>query len=307
MTTHFLDCTDANLHAFWSRELPPVLTIDSGDTVTFRTLDADWGLEPVTTFTPGGPPPRRRATGIGGDTDGHALTGPVFVRGAEPGMTLAVRFDVLVPGPWGFTWAGKSPLAEGEVMHRWTLDPAAGRGRNQHGHAVALRPFMGVIGLPPAEPGRHSTTPPRANGGNLDCKELVVGSTLYLPIAVPGALFSVGDGHAAQGDGEVSRTAIECPMDDVTLTLTLRDDLPLAAPRAETPAGWLTFGFAPGLDAAGQMALSAMLDLMAGTFHVSRIDAFALASVVVDLRVTQIVNDLCGVHALLPHGAVEVE
>jgi acetamidase/formamidase len=304
MTSHFLDCIPANLHAFWSPDLPPVLTIDPGDTVTFRTLDADWGLDPVTDFTPGSAPPRRRARPPNGDTDGHALTGPVAVRGAQPGMALAVRFDRLVVGPWGFTWAGKSPLAEGEVIHRWTLDAAAGLGRNHLGHTVALRPFMGVIGLPPAEPGHHSTTPPRPQGGNLDCKELVEGSTLYLPIAVPGALFSVGDGHAAQGDGEVSRTAIECPMDEVTVTFTLRDDLPLTAPRAETPAGWLTFGFGPDLDAAGQMALDQMLDLLAGTYGISRLDAFALASVAVDLRITQIVNQLCGCHALLPRGAI---
>lgn len=304
MATHFLDCTPDNLHAFWSPGLPPVLTIDPGDTVTFRTLDADWGLDPVTEFTPGGAPPRRRASPPGGDTDGHALTGPVAVRGARPGMTLAVRFDRLVVGPWGFTWAGKSPLVEGEVMHRWTLDAAAGLGRSHLGHTVALRPFMGVIGLPPAEPGHHSTTPPRPQGGNLDCKELVEGSTLYLPIAATGALFSVGDGHAAQGDGEVSRTAIECPMDEVTVTFALRDDLPLTAPRAETPAGWLTFGFGPDLDSAGQMALDQMLDLLASLYRISRLDAFALASVAVDLRITQIVNDLCGCHALLPHRAI---
>src|SRR5207247_9765369 len=110
------------------------------------------------------------------------------------------------------------------IVHAWTLDAETMTGRNHHGHTISLRPFMGILGMPPDEPGRHSTSPPRIWGGNLDCKELVAGSTLYLPIPVAGALFSVGDGHAAQGDGEVSGTAIECPMDRVELTFRVRED-----------------------------------------------------------------------------------
>ena len=140
---------------------------------------------------------------------------------------LRIRIEAVVPGGWGTTYANARPTAyneryglTGSAVHRWTLDPVAGTGRNQHGHTVALRPFLGVIGMPPAEPGRHSTIPPRPHGGNLDCRELVAGSTLWLPIPVDGALLSVGDGHAAQGDGEVSGTAIECPMERVDLTLS---------------------------------------------------------------------------------------
>jgi acetamidase/formamidase len=220
-------------------------------------------------------------------------------------MTLAVRIDALRPGAWGWTWAG-GKLVEGEVLHLWTLDADRLRGHNQHGHSVVLRPFMGVMGMPPAEAGQHATVPPRVAGGNIDCKELVVGSTLYLPIAVLGGLFSVGDGHAVQGDGEVSRTAIECPMDEVTLTFHLRDDLHLATPRAETPIGWLTFGFDTDLDVAAQIALDAMIGLMAEHYELARVDALALASLVVDLRITQIVNQVCGVHAVLPHGAIQM-
>ncbi|MCI0395289.1 MAG: acetamidase/formamidase family protein [Chloroflexi bacterium] len=306
MATYVIEPDEQTLHGFFSPELPPILTIESGDTVRFRTLDADWGLEPFTEFLPSGPAPRRQATTKVGGPMGHALCGPVAIRGAEPGMALAVRIDGLRPGAWGWTWAG-GELVEGEVMHFWELDGQALRGRNQHGHTVLLRPFMGVMGMPPAEPGQHSTTPPRATGGNIDCKELVAGSTLYLPVAVPGGLFSVGDGHALQGDGEVSRTAIECPMDEVTLTFELRDDLCLATPRARTPAGWLTFGFAEDLDVATQIALDAMLDLMAGQYGLARVDALALASLVVDLRVTQIVNQVRGIHALLPHGAIQFD
>src|SRR5262249_12303786 len=160
--------------------------------------------------------------------------------------------------------------------------PATMTGRNHLGHTVALRPFMGVMGMPPDEPGSHSTVPPRLCGGNLDCKELVTGSTLYLPIAVPGALFSVGDGHAVQGDGEVGGTAIECPMKRLDLTFTVRDDFPVTVPTAFSPAGWLTMGIGADLDTATFMALEAMFALMDRLFGVSRIDAIALASVAVD-------------------------
>src|SRR5438105_11776630 len=123
-------------------------------------------------------------------------------------------------------------------------------GESANGRRIALRPFMGVMGMPPDEPGVHSTTPPRPTGGNIDCKELVAGSTLFLPIAVPGGLFSVGDGHGVQGDGEVCTTAIECPMERVELGFRLRDDIHLRYPRAHTPAGWITLGFDRDLDEA---------------------------------------------------------
>jgi acetamidase/formamidase len=163
---------------------------------------------------------------------------------------------------------------------------------------------MGVLGMPPAEPGEHSTIPPRWHGGNLDCRELVAGSTLYLPIPVEGALFSVGDGHAAQGDGEVSGTAIECPMERVDLTFEVVDDVPVAAPMAETPAGTITMGLGETVDDAMYQALDGMFDELGRRYGLTRPDAIALASVVVDLRVTQIVNQTVGAHAVLPRDAV---
>jgi len=189
-------------------------------------------------------------------------------------------------------------VGEGTV-HAYTLDAETMTGANQHGHVVALRPFLGVMGMPPAAPGRHSTTPPRRCGGNLDCRELVTGSTLYLPIEVDGALFSCGDGHAAQGDGEVSGTAIECPMDRAELTFRLREDLPPGTPIARTPAGWVTMGLDEDLDAAAIVALEAMLALLGRERGLSRLDALAVATLQVDLRITQMVNEVRGVHALL--------
>jgi acetamidase/formamidase len=152
----------------------------------------------------------------------------------------------------------------------------------------------------------HPTAPPRCWGGNIDCKELVAGTTLFLPIPVDGALFSAGDGHARQGDGEVSQTAIECPLDRLELTLSVDDRVQLRTPIAWTPAAWLTFGFDEDLDEAAAVAVEAMLDLMQRELQVDRTDALALASVVVDLRVTQLVNGVKGVHAVLSHDAIRM-
>ena len=173
----------------------------------------------------------------------------------------------------------------------------------ERGLHVALAPFLGVMGMPPDEAGRHSTAPPRRSGGNIDCKELVAGTTLYLPISVDGALFSAGDGHAAQGDGEVSGTAIECPVERAELTLEL-SDLELRTPIARTGASWIAFGFSEDLDLAAEEAMATMLDLMEREFQLDRDYALALSSVIVDLRVTQIVNGVKGVHAMLRDDAI---
>ncbi len=310
MTLHLVEPERHTLHRAFSRDLPPILEIEPGDTVRFRTLDADWNLEPRQSTVYLEQP--RRFEPRGEHDDGHALCGPIAVRGAEPGMTLTVRVDAIRSGRWGYTAVGGWPhpinqrfgFAEQGTYLLWTLDPDAGTGHDQHGHTLTLRPFMGVMGMPPAEPGWHSTVPPRPMGGNIDCKELIAGSTLYLPIAVPGGLFSVGDGHAAQGDGEVCVTAIECPMEQVDLRFGLEPELRLTTPRAHTPAGWITFGFHENLDEAMLMALEAMIELMCDLHGLARQEAFGLASLLVDLRITQIVNQQRGVHALLPHGAV---
>lgn len=308
-TLHTLYPEPATLHGHFSRDLAPVLTINSGDSVRFQCLDSGWGLEPHN----GVDIHRREMPKPRGDTDnGHALTGPVFIRGAQPGMTLAVRIDTIQVGEWGTTMSGGWPNAWNErlglvdkgVFHIWTFNHEAKTARNQHGHTVTLRPFMGVYGMPPAEPGVHSTIPPRPTGGNIDCKELVVGSTLYLPIAVEGGLFSTGDGHATQGDGEVSITAIECPMERVDLHFDVLEDMPLTTPIANTPAGWVTMGFHEDLDEALVIALEAMLTLLKRLHGLERADALALASLTVDFRVTQVVNQVRGIHAVLPHGAI---
>ncbi len=310
MARYRLEATSDTLHGKFTRELLPALTISAGDTIECATFDASWGLKQRTNKVE----PRHKVAPRKPEwDDGHALTGPIAINGAEPGMVLAVEVGNLVPGAWGWTAAGGSTRGFNDrlgvatppaALLHWSIDRTTMTASNQRGHTVALRPFMGVMGVAPAEPGLHSTIPPRRVGGNIDCRELITGSTLFLPIEVPGALFSVGDGHGAQGDGEVGGTGLECPMQNVELTFTLRDDLPLSMPCASTPAGWITFGFDPDLNEATVMALNGMLDHLTTQYRLDRNDALALASIVVSLHITQIANGVHGVHAILPHDSV---
>jgi acetamidase/formamidase len=302
---HEIPLERRTLHGHFSRDLEPVLAVDPGDSIAFSCLNAGWRDSRMEAYAD-----RRQDDSLDA---GHALVGPIEVRETRAGQVLVVKIDEVTIGPWGVTDAGGwyTPLNErlgvheGEnVVLHWDLDPAAGVGRDQRGREVSLRPFLGVIGMPPADPGIHPTAPPRPTGGNIDCKELVAGTTLFLPIAVDGALLSAGDGHAAQGDGEVSQLAIEAPVERAQLTLSVRDDLELAWPAAWTPDAWLTFGFDEDLDEAAAIAIEGMLDLIGRELGLERREALAFASVVVDLRVTQLVNGARGVHARIAHDAV---
>ena len=206
-------------------------------------------------------------------------------------QVLAVRIDEVAPGSWGVTFGGAA--APDRLGARRTGSGAAA------GRSVRLAPFLGVLGMPPAEPGVHSTIPPRRCGGNIDCKELVAGTTLYLPIPVDGALFSAGDGHAAQGDGEVSGTAIEAPVEATA------DARPARRPRARVAArahrrrlAHVRLRRAPRAWRRGSPSTGCSTCWSASTAS-PREDALALASIVVDLRVTQVVNEALGVHAVL--------
>jgi len=281
--------------------------IESGDTVVFRTFDASGYLEKVKAD---GTTPRMDRSGA---PSGHTLCGPLAIAGARTGQTLEVEIRDVRPGSWGWTGSGGFPtplndrlgVTDSEwLMMIWTIDRDALTAVNQWGHIVALRPFMGVMGMPPDEPGSHNTGPPRFCGGNLDCKELVAGTKLYLPIAVDNALFSIGDGHGVQGDGEVSGMAIECPMERVEVKLTVLDSPKLTMPRAWTPEGWLTFGLNTELNEAVAMAIDQMLGLMDELLGQPRTTALGLASLFVDVRITQLVNGVVGAHAVLPHAAI---
>lgn len=306
MTTHTLNPTPETTHRCFSREVAPVLTIAPGDSVRvatpdatgYRRLNAQFGLAiPELPRDPHEPGP-------------HTLCGPIAIRGAEPGDTLEIRLDALHPGAWG--WTSSGPFGAGrwlglteETNIGWKLDGGRGVAEDTEGLGlrVPLRPFLGIMGNAPDEAGVHSTGPPRRTGGNLDCRELVVGSTLWLPIAVEGALFSLGDGHAAQGDGEVAGPAIEAAFDQVDLTFALLKRRQSEWPTARTPAGFITFGFGDTLDEAVRPALAGMIEHMQEQYRLSRAYAVALATATVSLRVTQIVNGVVGVHALLPPDA----
>jgi acetamidase/formamidase len=301
MTAHRLDPTPETTHDAFSAAHEPVLRVDPGDTVVVGSLDASGHL--ARQRTPGEQRPLMFA-----ERRGHCLTGPIAVTGAAPGDLLAVRLVDVRPGEWGWTKAGgvhtpvteRLGVADTAAWLLWELDAAAGTATESRGFVRALAPFLGVIGVAPAEPGEHSTIPPRPGcGGNIDCRSVVAGSTLYLPVAVPEALLYLGDGHAAQGDGEVGGTAVECPM-TTELVVDLAADRPLRSVHAETPEGRVTFGFDADLNAAAGDALADMVTWLQTLHELDRPTALALASTCVDLRVTQIANRTWGVHAVLP-------
>ena len=286
MALHKLPCEQWALHGHFSRDLEPVLSMDPGETVRISVPNHAWDVEPDEHMEARNPEI---------DT-GHALAGPIEVRGAKAGQTLVVRIEEVRPSHWGVTHGGKDHSVY------WELRAGIGRAL---GRELDLKPFLGVMGMPPPEPGVHSTIPPRQWGGNIDCKELVAGTTLYLPIPVDGALFSAGDGHAAQGDGEVSGTAIETPT-QARLTLDVDEDLRLDWPMARVEGAWLTFGMNRSLGQAARIAVDGMVKLMRRELGLKRADALVLASVGVDLHVTQVVNSQQGVHAVLRDDAFRV-
>jgi len=305
MTHHRLDADKDTVHwGFFDAGLPPVLTVSSGDTVTISTVSGGPEAVPATGFQV---PDSLRAihSSLTPKLPGHICTGPVAVRGARPGQVLEVRIKAIdLHYDWGFTYSAPQKGAlpddfdEVHFMHV-ALDRVRMKGRLPWGLSLDLRPFFGVMGVaPPASWGALSTLPPRRNGGNLDNKELVAGSTLYLPIHVEGALFSVGDGHGVQGDGEVCVTAIETGLVG-TFELLVREDMNLMWPMAETPTHVMTMAFDPNLDVCVTTSLRSMLDLIAARTGLTRQEAYALCSLAADLRITQVVNGNKGVHVML--------
>jgi len=284
-------------HLGWDHALAPVLRIAPGTSVEFEVLDAAGGqLSPESTVA-----------SIASLDFGriNPVAGPIYVEGAEPGDVLKLTLLSFKPSGWGWTAniPGFGLLADEfpePALHLWSYDAATlapalyGRwGR------VPLKPFTGTIGVAPAAAGLHSIVPPRRIGGNLDVRDIAVGTQLYLPVEVAGALFSVGDTHAAQGDGEVGGTAIESPM-DVAIRFDLLKQTPLAYPRFTTPGpvtrhldgkGYeATTGIGPDLMLAARDAVRGMIDLLGRQQGLPAIDAYLLCSVCGDLRISEIVD-----------------
>ncbi len=298
-------------HHVWDRDLPPAIEVEPGESVEFDTTDASGGQLSTTSTA-------ADLTAID-FARVNPVTGPVFVRGAHPGDVLEVEVLELSMTGWGWTAIipGFGLLADqypDPWLRHWELTPGAPSARFGDGVEVPVAPFPGTIGVAPPMPGPHATLPPRPWGGNMDTRHLTAGTKLYLPVGVEGALFSVGDTHAAQGDGEVCGTAIESRM-RIALRFRVRRDLTLRCPAFETfgaapgdraiPGAFVTTGVAPDLMAAAREAVSAMVDHLMATARLDANEAYALCSVAVNLKVHEIVdapNWVVG--AWLPKGIV---
>jgi acetamidase/formamidase len=308
--SHRLPLEASKIHwGYYDATLEPVLRIRSGDRVSFDNLLAR-GLG------------RLRDAGIAEErfsaamlaveaeeterVGSHPLNGPIFVEGAEPGDVLEVRLvDIGFLASYGVSaWRpGGGAITDFTEtgVRAFEIDTIAGTATmtGVSGVTIPTRPFFGSIGVaPPASAGRLNSTAPGRHAGNLDNKELVEGSTLYLPVHVAGGLLSIGDGHAAQGDGEVSGTAIETSLYG-TIEVTLRKDLSLTWPRAETATHYISMGLDPDLDVAAELATREMVSWLVEEKGMSREDAYVLCSVALDLRVTQVVDQTKGVHGML--------
>ncbi|CAN7744183.1 acetamidase/formamidase family protein [Mesorhizobium caraganae] len=284
-------------HFGWDNSFAPAERVVPGSTIEFQCLDAGGGqLNADSTVADVAKLDFERV---------NPVTGPIFVEGAEPGDALKVTIEMFKPS--GFGWTANIPgfglLADDftePALNIWKYDAASLEpalfGKNAR---VPLKPFAGTIGNAPAEVGLHSVVPPRRVGGNLDIRDLAAGTTLYLPVEVAGALFSVGDTHAAQGDGEVCGTAIESPM-NVVLKLDLVKDARLKTPRFTTSGpvtrhldakGYeVTTGIGPDLIMGAKEAVAQMVDLLAGRYQIDPVEAYMLASVCGDLRISEIVD-----------------
>jgi acetamidase/formamidase len=305
MANHRIDAAPETVHwGFFDAGLKPLVTINSGDTVTISTVSGMANQMPAAPLTV---PPALAAIqkSVPQKLPGHICTGPVAVKGAKAGHVLEVRIkDIELYYDWGYNMI--RPLVgalpddfDTPTLIHIPLDKQKNTGKLPWGLELPLRPFFGVMAVaPPPTWGMISTLPPRRNGGNLDNKELVKGTTLYLPIHVDDALFSVGDGHAAQGDGEVCITAIETGLIG-TFELHLRDDMTLEWPMAETPTHIMTMAFDPDLDDCVVIALRDMIKLICRRTNLTREQAYTLCSLAADLRVTQVVNGNKGIHVML--------
>ena len=304
---HVVRVTPATVeYGYFAADAKPVLIVKSGETVTMDTICAIPELEQLGAALDD---PIRELKQIEAEVKDkgpgpHVMTGPVAIEGAMPGDVLEVEIlDIRLRSPYGWMMIepGAGALPEEFPYLRRKLVPLDERNKVAEfapGIRIPVHPFFGNLGVAPPE-GRLNSAPPAYNAGNMDNKWLVAGTKVYIPVQVPGALFSVGDGHAAQGDGEVCITAIETNLTGV-FRFTVRKGMKLRWPRAETPTHFITMGLHESLDEAARRATREMIDYLVTTRGLSRDDAYMLTSAAVDLHVTQVVDGVKGVHATLP-------
>jgi acetamidase/formamidase len=310
--THRLEATPATVaYGYYWSDAPPVLRIDSGDIIDVDTLLTN---TPAGLAKAGVPDDKIQAslkaivtevTGERKGPGGHILTGPVYVEGAEPGDVLEVKIlSIELPLDYGYNGcSGYLPenCESGVPSKIIPLNAKKMTAEFLPGIVIPLRPFYGSIGIAPApEMGRLSSNPPGRHAGNLDNRELVAGSTLYIPVFAPGALFEIGDGHAAQGDGEVDQTAIETSLRG-RLQLTVRKDMKLKWPRAETATDYISMATDPDLAVATKGAIQEMVDFLVAEKKLTRHQAYQLVSIAGNVAITQLVDKPnLGVHVKLP-------
>jgi len=297
---------------YWS-ESKPVLTVKSGDTVAIETVGTASvaALERLNVPADQIPDSLRAITKAMADKTldrgpgGHILTGPIFVDGAEPGDVLEVRIETIeMPVPWAYNGFGPTTgFLKDDFKDRYNrliaLDREHMTALFSPTIAIPLHPFFGSMGVaPPAKDGKIDSAPPGIHAGNLDNRNLVAGTTLYIPVHVKGALFQVGDGHAGQGDGEVDITAMETPLVG-TFRFVVRKDLHLTWPRAETPTHYIVMGTDEDLTVATQVAVREMLDFLVTVKGLTREEAYVLASIAADFEITQLVDGKKGVHGMI--------
>jgi acetamidase/formamidase len=310
--THRLDPSPSTVaYGYYSAAAKPVLRIASGDRVVVRTLITSTperlegaGVKPADVE-----PSLREIVAKVTDKGpgGHILTGPIFVEGADSGDVLEVKFEKIelaIPYAYNAFGVGRGFLPEDFPYAKMKIIPLDAKRNVAHfapGIDVPLRPFFGSVGVaPPPAMGRVNSAPPSIHAGNLDNKELVAGTTLYIPVHTAGALLEVGDGHAGQGNGEVDITALETSLVG-TLRVTVRKDMHLSGwPRAETPTHWITMGTDTSLVVATKTAVRQAVDFLMTTQHLSHDDAYMLTSVACDVDVTELVDGNVGVHVMIP-------
>ncbi len=297
-------------YGYYDAAAPPVMRIASGDVVRIHTLitSTPARLEGAGVARDQVEPALREVVELVTNTGpgGHILTGPIFIEGAEPGDVLEVRIrtvDLAIPYAYNAFSTRGGFLPQDFTTGAMKIVPLDARrmvGRFSEGIEIPLHPFFGSMGVaPPPSAGRVSSAPPGRHAGNIDNKELVAGTTLYIPVHVAGALFEVGDGHAAQGDGEVDITALETSLVG-TFQFVVRKDLHLTWPRAETPTAWITMGIDDDLTEAAKIATREMIDFLATTKKMTREDAYMLTSAAGNLVITQVVDGPKGVHVMMP-------
>ena len=294
---------------YYSAQAKPVLTVHSGDTVRIHTVSTCSLERMEEKGVPHNAIPQYdrdiheqvKEKGPGG----HILTGPLAIEEAEPGDVLEVdiqKIDIDVPYACNGFGAGRGFLPNDfpySVMKVIPLDREHMLGKFAPGIDIPLHPFFGSMGVAPPTGGKLNSAPPWMHAGNMDNKELVAGTTLYIPVHAKGALFEAGDGHAGQGNGEVDITAMETWLTG-TFRFVVHKNQHLLWPRAETPANYISMGFDEDLNTAAEMAVRNMIDFLTAEKHLSRDDAYALTSVAVDVDITQLVDGKVGVHALCP-------